>query len=179
MRVRLYIKAEVRDANGRVTKRIRERRSHSFTIQFLQHLECMLKDTNVTITDIAGSGRTVQRPSQGLFRIFFGNAIQTGLSTTPPTNTDFKINTLSALTASSLVKGTTQIVAGNVDWPQSQAFQNNTGSTIVVEEVGLFLTSVINVSGGIATFMIAHDLFNVSVVAGGSTTITYTLRTSA
>lgn len=180
----MLLKIEIRDKNGKLVSS-EEKRCKSFLIAFLKTLETQLRQTNVTIIDTGNVARSVG-PHATNFWTIAGVGITTqgilvGTGTTPPTNSDYAMETLIAhgsgageLSYGSQSHVTTGIVGENVDLQLVRAFTNSSGATITIREVGLA-----NERSGPWYFLLIRDSVEKPVLDGQTATATYTLRTKA
>jgi hypothetical protein len=183
--IRVLYKIDVRDdKTGKIVKHGRWKKSKSFVIAFLQIVQAQAFDEAPTIKDVGGTNRN----QGGLNTNFTFNApsgnstygIVVGTGVTPQTNTDNKLGTQIATGSGSgqLNYGAesevaAQVVGPNVDYTNSRTFQNLSGSTITITEIGL----IANFASFL--FLVIHDLATQAVNALQTATVTYTMRTTA
>lgn len=181
----LFYQISVTDKNGKVVRKTRLRRSRSFCIAFLQVLQALMSQTDVSVKDSANTARAISPHSTD----FQCNAVLSeetkgillGTGTTPPANTDYNLETLIAegggagemnYAAASFIAA--QVIGANVDLQILRSAQNLSGNTINVTEAGMLVVMDTNYRG-----LILHDVFTAVPVANGETiTATYTLRTT-
>jgi len=191
----LFYQLEVRDPGGRVVKRTRWRRSHSYVIAFLKFIRVAFENIGLSITDTGGVSRIVDRPTAAGFYFMFvfagddvsSHGIVVGTGTTAPTNTDYKLEAqIPHGTATGqldhdahdVIQGPTE-VAGNVDYIFRRNFYNGSGASITVNEVGIYCLSR-DTDGVYRYFCLVRDVLPTSVTVGAGYTLTvkYTLRTT-
>jgi len=162
--------------------------SHSFVIQFMQHLELMVRgNTSGSAYDINGTERYLASPEVDWLRI--GSIMNSstygivcGTGTTAPTNTDYKLESqcthgtgTNQLLHTGHTFGDTAVVGDNVDYTFGRPFTNQSGSTITVSEIGIYVYS----TNYPYYFCIARDVITgVDVEDGESIYVEYTFRTT-
>ncbi|MBA7530801.1 hypothetical protein ES705_23012 [subsurface metagenome] len=182
----LFYQLTVRDKNGKVVRKTRLRRSRSFCIAFLQMLQVQMLGVDKDIRDNLNSLETGTPASTNFFGAGpAGNddwGIILGTGTTPPTNTDYVIETKiehgSGATQINYAIQTdidAQEVGANVDYQLIRSFQNLSGSTINVSEAGFYGYVASPAKYG----LMVHDTFTtVPVLDGETLTATYIFRTT-
>lgn len=196
----LYYRIVVTDKNGRIKKRTHWKKSKSWTIGFLQHLQFMMCHaysttvTNVSIKNTAGAnqsfGQSGQVWQEELSALGPDNTatygIVLGTGTTGVTNIDYKLDTIIAhgtgsgqldYGASSVTAA--QVVGVNVDLVMSRAFYNGSGATVTVKEMGIYVLTRDYVSN-VAYILICRDITTSTDVLDTETvSAQYTFRTTA
>lgn len=188
--VQLLIRAVVRDPDGKVISDTGRKPAKSFLIQFLEFVSGLFYYTStLNATAVDGTEDPIYIPANDgdtHFRVDGGvhvgtHGIVVGTGETAPTNTDYKLETKIAegtgagqLTHNATTVETTEVVGANVDLLVVRAFTNGSGSTITVEEAGLY-----TYSAG-SYHCIIRDILagGVDVPDKCSLTIIYTLRTT-
>ena len=152
--VQLFIRAVVRDPDGKIINDTGRKPARSFLIQFLEFVRGLGVGTgtiNATATD--GTEDVIWKAGvrsdifyqigAGINDSDFGIVIGTG--DTAVTNTDHKLETqltegagAGNITHGEMIIGTAAVVGTNVDMEIKRAFTNSTGSTITVKEAGLY-----------------------------------------
>ena len=183
----IFYQLIVRDKNGKIVRKTRFKRSKSFVLQFLQLLEVqmyrsvdvsMKRDvgTMIAVADFASNfdaEAAITDTTKGIL---------VGTGTTPPTNIDYNMETLIAhgtgatqLSYGATSKTTTVVVGANVDFILTRTFNNGSGNTIHVTEVG-----IITLIGATPYYgLMLHDTFTAVPVLNGQTlTVNYTFRTT-
>jgi len=188
---------EIRNKNGNILRKSRERRSHSFVKQFIQ----MLYVTSSGITSYAGvidtsnTSRTLayQRPSSpnpfsATIPTTASNAtfsILVGTGSTAVALTDYTIQTLIAhgtgagqLSYSSTVFGAPATDALGTSFRVTRDFTNSSGSTITINELGI-VSQVSDSGDQNRLFLIIRDIASpaITVLNGQQLTINYNLKT--
>jgi len=159
-----YITIEVKDKNGNIIKRHKQR-SYSFVSNFLSGLDCLWQATSAKTSAYLGW--------------YYGLLIGTG--TTPPSPKDTSLTNLigngtgsgQMQYPSSPIFGSV-IVSGNTSsFTIQSTITNNSGASITVTEVGLNAQTGLNCMNGLMT----HDLLSnpVTVPNGTAITVTYTI----
>jgi len=163
-----YIEIEVKDKNGNIIKRHKQR-SHSFVENFLSQLLTIL-------------GRYIDCPGSGYFNgaLNYSTGVQIGTGTTPPSPQDTALTSPIAngtgagqmVYPSSPTFGSIKINGNTVSFTITSSITNESGSPITVTEVGLY-----GQSSGAFTGLLAHDLLSspITVPNNAAITIIYTL----
>jgi hypothetical protein len=195
--VELLYRVLVKDENGKVVKKTKWRKSRSFVIAYMQHMQLLMNTVNVAMIDTGNVSRTVMHPYQAAFTQHpildvnagdnadtFGLVVGTG--TTAPTNTDYALATQIAhgTGAGQLDYGAHSftapaVVAGNIDFIISRSFYNGSGATITVREIGIYCMST-DTGTALRYFCVVRDVLasSVDVLATQTLTVQYTLRTT-
>jgi len=183
--ISLSVRYVLTDKDGKVLRRSRWRSSRSFVIQFLEALYANLSGVSYNVTRIIGTEDVWSSTYQMTAYAAAGSVnegIVAGTGTTAPTNTDYALQTLIAHGSGSgqLLYGVQSFVApavvgANVDLIATRSLTNNSGATITIREVGLYISE--STPGGIARCAI-RDLLTISVANGVTVTIEYRLRTT-
>jgi len=161
-----YITIEVKDKNGNIIKRHKQR-SHSFVANFLTQL------LNQLSSSVGSSGTTNSLANP--------TGIQIGTGTTLPSPSDTALtNPIANGTGSgqmsypsSPIFGTVKISGNTSSFTVQSTITNNSGTSITVTEVGLNCGTGYYFMQG----LLAHDLLSspVTVPNGTAITITYTI----
>lgn len=194
MKANLFYQLEVHEANGRLVRRTRRRRAHSFLGAMAQFMEATIAVRQVpNVRDITNTLRTIDHPGfiQNQF-MFIGvtaagslaRGIVVGTGSTAVVATDFNLETLVAEgSGSGQLNYSAEAVPSNVTSSSTTASltftrtaSNNSGASITVREIGLrcFFTQ------GSNTFQIIRDVLpSAEVVGVGQVlSVTYTIRIS-
>jgi len=181
----LYYQITVKDKNGKIVSKTRQRRSKSIVVAFLEILQNLAFGVNLTHKVPIGGGTATMYKHETNFKLNAGvgvvaNGIVIGTGTTPPANDDYVLETLIAhgsgatqinYAAVSMIAA--QEVGANVDFQVIRAMQNLSGNTINVTEAGIYAICYSD------NYCIVHDIFTAVPVADGETiTVTYTFRTT-
>ena len=185
--VRLTI--TVKDKNGNIIK-VHKQKSHSFVANFLYLLGSFLADTQYNWTDVSGTVQQFYSGSVSLSDILnahTGNpsnsGIMVGTGTATPTPGDYKLGNL---IASGTTSGTLNYsnptfnqpsVSGNTtSMTITQSYQNQSGASITVTEVGLVAVTDNN-SNTNDSVLITHDLLSSPITVANLSIleITYTI----
>jgi len=180
----------VRDRDGGVVARVGWRRSRSFVKQFLQILECGIRNADVTgVKDTGGIERTVRSPSTAAADFINCMAgvgvddygILVGTGTTTPDPTDYALEALiphgsasGQLDYAGCGYVSTYISDGNIIFEVTRTFTNLSGATIGIREVGL--ASKTNTTVAYQYFLLARDLYTHDLADGASITFSYRIR---
>ena len=183
-KIEAFYTLEVKDKNGKTVSKV-TKPCKSFVLQFLQLLECQFyPSVNVTIKDTSNVGQSATdaqynfNAEAGVTDVTKGIVVGTG--TTPVTSNDYVMETLIAhgvgatqLSYGATSKVTTAVVGANVDFQLIRTFNNGSGSTINVTEIGLYSVMVT------WDVMLLHEIVTLTAVTNGQTlTVTITFRTT-
>ena len=184
----LFVKGALKSTTG-------QKKSHSFVFQFLQLLEAasahpyhvasdtvQIKDTSAAIN---GIGASVTAASYDYFateapstNTLYG--IQVGIGTNAPLTADYMLQTKVAhgsaatqLNYNATSVGATSIVGANVDMTIIRTFNNGSGATITLKEIGL----VMEFYPGYY-YLVAHDAVNQAILNTEVAIVSYTMRTT-
>jgi hypothetical protein len=187
---------------GKIEKRSHWKKSHSFVLNFLLHLEVSMMHAinvvpvavaaintsnvskNIPYVTSAGSG-LYQHLAIGALNADGTYGIMVGTGTTAPANTDYVLQTPIAHGSGSgqLNYGATTfsdaaVVGANVDWVFSRTFANASGAQITVTEIGIYCKTY-DTTANPFIFLIVHDLPTSTPVPNTKTlTVQYTIRTT-
>jgi hypothetical protein len=189
--LRAYYRLILSDKNGKVIKKGRWRKSHSFVIQFLQLLRCnTYPSRTLDIKDITGATRTSGTSGGGdLFNCeapagTTTRGIVVGTGVGAESNTDNKLGTqishgtgAGALQYGAQTFADPAVVGANVDFVLTRIFSGNLSGSVTVNEIGIYTycwTSSYQMC-------IIRDLLGAgeAVGVGQNLTVQYTLRTTA
>ena len=200
MKLGLYYRCIVADKNGKVVKRTHWKKSRSFVLQFLQHIELLSFHAHnaypapISMKDIGGVARTVYTSTYPSTALYFAmNApdnngsygLVVGTGTAAPTNADYALATIighgtgaGQLDYGAHSRTTTGIVGANVDYIISRTYYNGSGASITVNEIGVYCCSQ-DSGNNTCCFCIVRDVITAITVANTQTlTVQYTLRTT-
>jgi len=187
----LYYQITVRDKNGKVVKKTRLRKSKSFVFQWMQIIACQVAQADIAnVKNIVGTLKTCGVHSQNLWGGQAGvgassEGIVVGSGTTPPANSDYKLDTQIAhgVGAGQLqyqvgTYAPPAIVSGNVDFVITRTFVNQSGATVTVREIGYYCRFFDKTTTAYACAIRDVLATAVDVLNGQTLTVTYTLRTT-
>ena len=181
----------VKDKDGKIIK-VHKQKSHSFVANFLNMVGSFLAGANYGFVDISESKTGFTGGTEPFWDFMNANCsssscgIVIGTGTATPTPNDYKLgNQIANGTGSGqMTYNNTTFVAPSVSGNTTsmsieRTFQNNSGSSIVVSEVGIQI-STINTSGSTDYALIIHDLLSspITVPANAVLTIVYTISVS-
>lgn len=200
MKIELYHRILIHDKNGKLVKRTHWKKSRSFVLQFLQHIEVLIghgyaaSSNQVAIKDMSGTLHTIQVANSYAWYfagIFAGDdsaayGILVGIGSTAVTNADYALATKinHGVEAGQLDYGghsrtAAHVVGSNVDFVISRTFYNGSGNAITVNEIGISCATP-DISAGPYYFLLARDVVTPVTVDNAKTlTVQYTLRTTA
>ena len=202
-KVELLYRVLVHDKNGKLVKKGKWRKSKSFVIAFLQHIEVFFTPPQwggpttgptIPIIDTANVSQSVRSAAQDSYTMFvvfapddddsYGIVVGTGI--TAPTNSDYALETQIAhgvgsgqLDYGTHSRTTTGVVTTNVDFVITRTFYNGSGATVTVNEIGVYCSTG-DFVGTQCFFCIIRDLLaaGVDVLDTQTLTVQYTLRTT-
>jgi hypothetical protein len=203
MKVNLLYRTIISDTEtGKVEKRSHWKRSRSFVLQFLQHLEVTMNHayaanpttvSAVNTSNVAKNIPYVTAGGQGVINHMSINAanadatygFQVGTGATAPANSDYVMQTPigngsggGQLNYGAHTFVDAVIVGGNVDFVMSRTFANASGGTINVTEIGIYCKTN-DSTGNPFIFLIVHDVVTSTPVLNTKTlTVQYTFRTT-
>lgn len=196
---------EVRDKDGKLLKRIKGK-SHSFVQGFITMLSTYLQTgeggtfPSVTITDTGGTGRSLPMSTNSSASMTayqcmliyllgasgqsgYGILVGTGTGATAITDTKLGTQIATGTGANQMVYNqqsveSVVVSAPNASIRSTRTFTNNSGSTIVVSEIGWAWGQYYASAWG--NFLLLHDLLTtaISVPTGATATVRYTLSVS-
>lgn len=190
----LEYRIQVHDPEGNLVSDTGPRKSHSFTLQFLQQIEVLMTNSGLSgVLDITNTARQIGHVSGQANKFLFVQAaagvtdtgIVVGTGTGAESDTDYKLGTLIAhgtgageFQWEAHAYTTTGRVGGNVDYEQRRTYTNGSGGSITIEEIGMYVDTF---DSGEASqhFCILRDLTGGVAVADTYTaSVKYTLRTT-
>jgi len=194
---RAYLEVTVRDRTGKVVRRIR-RESKSFVKNFMNILHSLFTGADISIVDTYGTSRTIPYAFKDVDNYLTettvlapeGNdliGILVGSGTTPPTPDDYSLESKiphgdgdNQLHYYDVVVSNVLISGNEMAIEIERSFDNNGTVDVTVREVGLVL-EIDYKSGGVydsAFVLILRDVLDspVTVLAGGSLTVKYTIK---
>ena len=174
---------KVTDKDGKTVSKV-TKPCKSFVLQFLQMLELMSFQDNVTIKEVGGTPTDVSthisafKLNAGVANDDYGVLVGTG--TTPVDNTDYAMETkidhgagAGELNYGESSKVAAAVVGVNVDLQFIRTFTNSSGNTINVTEIGIYRYVATPI------FMTLHEIVTLTAVPNGQTlTVTITCRTT-
>lgn len=195
--IKLYYRLTIKDKKGKVVKRTRLRKSHSFVRAFLQMLESLgFAEDIPNVFDIGNVNRTLDvstmAPASGDSIYMkgaddddqFGPVVGTGSGAEDNANYALTTQVVHGVGAGQLDYGPTgkvaaAIVGPNVDLIVTRTFVNSSGGTIAITEIGIYGQTTYT-TGTRGWFCMIRDLLpsSVSVLNGQTLTVEYTLRTT-
>ena len=201
MKLGLYYRCIVTDKNGKVVKRTHWKKSRSFVLQFLQHIQFMSHTayavirTPIHITDVGDVSQLMRSDPylSSVFSIFAPDNIDTyGFVVGTDDGTLYALANGNYKLGAEIAHGTgagqldygahsqtaPAVVGANVDWVVSRTFYNGSGATITVKEIGIYC-STMNQAATQCFFCIVRDIItSISVANTQTLTVQYTFRTT-
>ena len=178
----------IKDKDGKIIK-VHKQKSHSFVANFLYILGSFLADTQYNWTNISGSVEQYNSNGASLANILNANCgspgkcgIVIGTGTKAPTPQDYELeNQIANGTGSGQMtynspSFTAPSVSGNTtSMTITQSFQNQSGASITVSEVGIQVD--LYASSGYTYALIVHDLLSSPITVPNLSIlqITYTI----
>ena len=197
-KIELLYRLLVHNKDGKLVRKTRWKKSRSFVLQFLQHIDACfnhafsangvtvkIRDTSNVLQDIQVTAIWYSHQVMAVFAPDNSDSygIQVGSGTTPPTNTDYCLETLivHGVGAGQLDYGAHSrteagVVGANVDFIISRTFYNGSGATVTVNEIGVVCT----MAAVSWFFLLIRDVLpaGVDVLNLQTLTVQYTLRTT-
>ena len=179
--MKAYYQIFVHDRHGRLKYRSRKRRCKSYVKNFLVRLQGVKMAITFSVIDVTNTARS--KTGMGTWDGGVGivtKGVGVGTGTTTPTNTDYVLATpIAHGTGAGQIQyqGTTytaaDVVGDNVDAIITRTFLNGSGSTITVNEIGIYCLDT-------QSFLEIRDVLaaGVDVDDGETLTVQYTLRTT-
>lgn len=197
--IQLLVRLDIYDKKGKLVKTTGNRKSHSFVIGFLKHLEISTGHTYNSTTpsgcvqkDVGGNNRTYSYNAHYMQYMWSSNALSNddtygivvGTGTDTPASDDFNLQTkiLDGIGSGQLeygacVTNSAQVIGANCDMVVTRTFMNGSGAAITIREVGWILYTRWS-STAAYRFLVAHDLVNQEVPDGYIAVVSYTVRTT-
>jgi len=188
--VRIYYTITVRDIKGKIIKRMR-RRSRSFLIQFLEIMYIHHAQVgSIDVTPISGGTDVWGNTAVPMANCAAGETeagILVGTGTTAKSNTDYALATQIAhgtgsgqLSYGSQAFTQPAVVGANVDYVLTRTFQNGSGASITVNEIGFAVGEATAAPTTTTGRLIIRDVLAAGVAVGNGQTLTveYTIRTT-
>jgi len=186
--LQLGVRAKIYGKDGELKREDPWRRSESLLEAFMLLLETAFESTNKTVQDTSDTGRTAAGPNNAstswieldaaAANANFGLLVGTG--TTTPVIDDYNLETKIAhgtgagqLSYGSVSLFPTRVVGSNLEVRIHRGFTNGSGGSITIHEIGL---AVFN--QGVYYFLIAHDLYDLTIDDGDLAVIEYKIITS-
>ena len=179
-KIKIEIRAELRDSQGKLIKRFPWKKANSLLKQFLQALAVQLSQVAQTIKGTDNSDNSTS-PQSSMLQVNAGAGIITwgmliGTGTTAVTMTDYK---LAALVTANIAHGAATFAVENPDvstWrlAMSRVFTNNTGASLGIREVALYT----DMAAYAAMVCLERTLYSVDVPNGVAVTLTYRITVS-
>ena len=194
MNIEIFYRLVKRNVQGKVIVDSGLIPMRSYVIQFLEYLEGMwdaetklatdVDGTEQNITQTAVQCQTFGRADAPIGDDTYGVLVGTNAGTTAEANDNYKLDTkiehsgtgeAGKLNHQVMVFDAPEVLGASVDFDVSRAYINETGSTITVKEIALYIKNT-NVT---KYHMILRDVIADQAVDDAETlTVTYTLRTT-
>jgi len=189
-----YYRILKHDPDGRLVKDSGLMPSHSYVIQFLEFIESLFTQTDVTATDVTGAESVLCDVSDKVETKFIykapinndthGIVVGTNAGSTAEDNENYALDTkilhsavgeAGKLNYQAVIFVAPREVGANVDFDISRPFLNESGGTISVKEIGIIIKN----STDTKYHLILRDVVTQEDVLDGYTlTVVYTLRTT-
>ena len=194
MKFETYYRLVKRNAKNEVVKDSGLIPIHSYVIQFLEALEGYWDAKTRQATDVDGTEQNITeyavqfqqfgRASAPVSDDTYGILVGTNAGTTAEDNENYKLDTkiehsgtgeAGKMNHQAVVFDAPEVLGASVDFDVSRAFINESGSTIIVKEIALYIKNA-NVT---KYHMLLRDVVADEYVDDAETlTVTYTLRTT-
>jgi hypothetical protein len=188
----LFTKGTLKSTTG-------EKKAHSFVLQFLQEIEAITAHAYsaagdaVLIKDYGGTPNRSVAAGTPASSIWFATeapstnalyGILVGIGATAPVTTDWTIEQLTAhgsgatqLNYNACSVGAASVVGANVDLTIIRTFNNGSGGTITLKEIGIVTATQYGGSTQ-GYFLTAHDAVNQAILNTEVAVVSYTMRTT-
>ena len=182
MKIKTYVSWEIKDKNGKLISHMKKE-AKSFTQHFLNIIYCQASQTTLGgQNDTGGVSRTMGPQAQN---ISFAAAAADGTYGLVVGTSDTAVNIGDTALAAKIAHGTgsgqlshgtvtintPSTVSGTRSFTMQRVFTNNSGSNILIKEIGLYAKSY----GGYI-FLVERTLATSTITAGTSGTLTYTIQ---
>ena len=194
MNFEMFYRLVKRNAQGKVVKDSGLIPIRSYVIQFLEYLEGMWDAETKQATDIDGTEQNITQTGVQCLTFGLANApagddtygvlVGTNAGATVEDNLNYKLDTkiehsgtgeAGKMNHQIVVFDAPEVLGASVDFDVSRAYINETGSSITVKEIAIYIKNT-NVT---KYHMILRDVIAEQVVDDAETlTVTYTLRTT-
>jgi len=196
MKVELFYRLLLHDKNGRLVKDSGLKPACSYVIQFLQFIEGCFRGSDLNATDVDNTSQMIVNygaqcnytlpANAGAGIDTYGLVVGTNAGATAESNTNYKLDTkilhsgvgaAGRLNYQAVTFTAAGVVGANVDFSVNRAFVNETGSDIVVREIGIIGRTFDGAAWHY--FLLLRDVVpDFTVTAGYTLTVVYTLRTT-
>ena len=193
MHLNLYYQIEVRDRGGRLLRRTRRRRAHSYVKQFIQSLASLLSYAAVSsVLDINNASKTLGTTNSGKMQAD-GTAAEAakgpvaGTGSTAVSISDYALASLIAhgtgagqLQYGACTYSAVSVVGATASFTVTRVLTNGSGASITISEVGMHINHATS-AGADQTFLAVRDLVSggLAVPNGGAATLVYTISVTA
>lgn len=194
MRLETYYRILKHDPKGRLVKDSGLIPSRSYVIQFLKLLQGMLNYETVTATDVDNAETHIRkhdaayeaytgRTNAPINNATYGIVVGTNDGATAVDNEDYKLDTKILHGAGAgqlnykacLFPAAPSVVGPNVEFNISRAFENTSGNTITVKEIGIICN---NAEISKQHLLLRDVVTDEDVLDDYTLTVVYTLRTT-
>ena len=181
--VRTYVRAVVRDKDGRIIKDTGYRRTNTLTKNFYAFLKCAMKSEDTACVRDDGTAGTIEYPgggAHGFMKVWAAEGdddtgLLVGTGTTSPTRDDYALESKIAHGTGSgqLYYYQTDVLYGSDYVEARRTFNNQSGADITINEVGLMALYYDVDAAAYRRALIARSLFTITVPDGGGATLYY------
>lgn len=179
-KIKIEIRAQVHDKNGRLIKSYPWKRSNTLLRQFIQILVVQLNQETLAVLNVSNASVNVTTNAVNLGisapagTTTYG--IKVGTGTADVAMTDVKLGTQVTTNVAHGVCSATAEAVDSTGWRAviTRSFTNNTGALLSITEVGLYCIAL----NAASYFCIDRTLYNVSVPSGSAVTLTYRITVS-
>ena len=190
--IETYYRILKHDSAGKLVKDTGLVQSHSYVVQFLELMDGIFTDRDITATDVGNAESVLVDASDRLDRVgrfdaaagddTHGIVVGTNAGTTAEDNENFALDTKIAdgggggqLNYQAVTPVAPGVVGPNVDFDISRAFANTSGGTITVKEIGCIVKNTTDTK----YHLIFRDVVSDEPVDDTETlTVVYTMRTT-
>jgi len=181
--MRTYVRAVVKDREGRVLKDTGWKETNTLTKNFYAFLRAAMDDIDTSCVRTDGTTGTIERPldkAHYFMSVDTGEGLDNcglvvGTGTTEPTRDDHKLESKipHGTGAGELYYYDTAVIHGPDYIEVRRTFANQSGADITVREVGLIARYYDADTTALELALIARSLFTITIPAGGSATLYY------
>jgi len=181
--MKTYVRAVVKDKNGKVIKDTGWKETNTLTRNFYAFLSAAMRDEPTPCTRVDGTDGEIYEPSYSGYEFMHASVaaehdergLVVGTGTTEPTRNDYKLESQipHGTGAGQLYYRACDVVFGDDYIEVMRAFENQSSDDITINEVGIIVIYRDKLTGDYEWALIARSLFTLTIPAGGSATLYY------
>lgn len=176
MKIDVWLHWENRDSNGKLISRSRKKKAKSFTKHLINKMYCEFANTTMASQTNVTDGSGTFNGSQPLLNAAsgddsFGPVVGSGSTAVSISNTKLVTKIAQATLAHGATTFTAATTVGNSQkFTIQRTFTNNSGGTVTVNEVGLYISDVLG------KWLIERTLSTRAIDNATTATLTYTIQ---